>query len=99
MTTPQRLVLVIAGCAITLMVLYPPYVAKGIRGLPVKSGYAFLFNLPAYTYESQRGPDSIPSVVNIPQLGIQITGVLVACGLLYLASSKTKPKNEMPRNM
>lgn len=88
MNQKQRVVLLCTAAAVVLMILYPPYVVMNYRQVVIKAGYGFLLDLPSYKPREVIGRSSIPATVNVPTLGVQIFGVLIVGGVLFLVLKK-----------
>jgi len=92
----QKIALVSTSTIIGLMILFPPYVIKsitGIKGMTIKAGHGFVFDLPTYIkdtviYDASIGDIvpytmDIPATVNVSMLVAQIFGALVIGGAFY----------------
>ena len=83
MNETQRKILIATAIAVALMVIFPPYIVENFRGILLMAGYGFLFDLPSHALQSG---SSIPSVVNVKTLLVQIFGTVVVGGLAFFAS-------------
>ncbi len=88
MNQKQKVVLLCTAALVVLMILYPPYVVMNSRQVVIKAGYGFLFDLPSYKPREVIGRSSIPATVNVPTLGIQMFGVLIVGGLVFIVLKK-----------
>lgn len=85
MNETQRKILIATAVVVALMVIFPPYIVENFRGALIMAGYGFLFDLPSHTFQSG---SSIPSVVNVKTLLVQIFGAVVVGGLAFLAAKR-----------
>ena len=88
MNQKQKVVLICTAAAVVLMILFPPYVVMSSSQRVLKAGYGFLLDLPSYTLRNVVGRPSIPATVNVPTLGVQMFGVLIVGGLIFIALKK-----------
>lgn len=97
MNQKQKITLFCMAAIIGAMILYPPYIVKNYRQMIIKSGYAFLFDLPPHEsvssdvtnmFHDLMPPTLIPATVNIATLFMQIIGVLIVGGLAFIALKK-----------
>lgn len=89
MNRKQKTVLLCTAAIIAIMVLFPPYVVKNYRGVVIRSGYGFLFDLPPYIQETSYVENpAIPATLNIPTLLIEVMGALIVGGLIHFAFRK-----------
>lgn len=85
MNDTQRKILLATAAVVALMVIFPPYIVENYRGASVMAGYGFLFDLPSRTFESG---SSIPAVVNVKTLLVQIFGAVVVGALAFLSAKR-----------
>lgn len=85
MNETQRKILIATAAVVALMVISPPYIVENYRGVTIMAGYGFLFDLPSRTFEAG---SSIPAVVNVKTLLVQIFGAVVVGGLAFLAAKR-----------
>ena len=90
MNDTQRKARLVTAIVVALMVIPPPYEVKNHSQMTIMSGYEFLFDLPAYV--AVNDPlgilGQIPASVDIKTLLVQIFGVAIVGGLLFLANSR-----------
>lgn len=85
MNESQRKILIATAVVVAMMVIFPPYIVENFRGMLLMAGYGFLFDLPSYLVQSG---SSIPSVVNVKTLLVQIFGTVVVGALAFLAAKR-----------
>ncbi len=76
-------VLYIMAVLVFIMVLYPPYVVE-FNNVILDTGYGYIFDMPQYV----TGRIEVPSKVNVPNLAVQVIGVLIVGGLVYFAQRR-----------
>lgn len=89
----QKIALVSTIAVIGLMILFPPYVVKGIKDMGIKAGHSFILDLPTYSrdtikYDASVGDIvqytmNIPATVNVSLLAIQVFATLIIGGIFY----------------
>jgi len=85
MNETQRKILIATAGVVAMMVIFPPYIVENYRGVTIMAGYGFLFDLPSRILETG---SSIPAVVNVKTLLVQIFGAAVVGGLTFLAAKR-----------
>lgn len=82
MNTKQQKLLIKTSWVIGLMMAFPPYSIKNVRGVVIESGYDFILDLPAKHY-----PDGyvIASELDVRSLITQVFVVIIISGLLFFA--------------
>jgi hypothetical protein len=71
MTETQRKILIGVGAVVLIMLIYPPYVIRGVNDIVRESGYAFLFDLP------------LRAQVDVLTLLVQWVGIMVAGAIAF----------------
>ena len=77
MNKNQRLVLIGVSVLVAIMIIFPPFQSMVVRGMHL--GYSFILDPPG-GYSS----------VNVPLLVVQIFGVIIIGGILFLVEKDGK---------
>ncbi len=81
MNKKQKITLLSTAVIIAIMLVFPPYEVLNYNKVIIKSGYAFILNLPPYICPD----DIVYASIKCSTLLTQIIGVLIIGGLIYFA--------------
>jgi hypothetical protein len=82
MNNNQQKILIKTSWVIALMLAFPPYSIKNVKGVIIQSGYDFILDLPSKYLTSGF---VIASELNVRSLIAQVFVVIIISGLLFFA--------------